>query len=218
MSRTVWRSSIALAFPCALAPADCSASQYVESNVRWVANGSAKKRSSALGICVSANSLTDWNELRSSPPATRNVGTRTFVRFAPVVTFMTPIAMPMTACTRRSGPNPQVVLPPAAASAVTVPREWPMTPARAGSTRFPNQPARASRMWLMSLTRSCMLRARSGRAHGEGRPSLQGMRSGELAGVNPLTKSIRTSSWVLLTWYGAATTKPAPAIRSSMCA
>src|SRR5436309_1677363 len=83
--------------------------------------------------------------------------------------------MPMTAFTRGSLRTPgqhtgacpsggaqfnaalQEALPPAAVSAVTVPRECPMTPARDTSTRSPNQPGSLLRTKVMSLTRSAML-------------------------------------------------------------
>ena len=67
-------------------------------------------------------------------------------------------------------------LPPAAASALRVPRECPSTPARAVSTRGPNQPPSALSTLERSLTRSAMLKGTSCREHGPARPSLQGMR------------------------------------------
>ena len=49
----------------------------------------------------------------------------------------------MIACTRGSGATLHTVLPPAAVSAVSVPREWPKTPACAASTRFRSHPGSA---------------------------------------------------------------------------
>ena len=86
-------------------------------------------------------------------------------------------------------------------------------PARAVSTRVPNQPPSALSTLERSLTRSAMLNGTSSREHGLGRPSLQG------SGVTParvLKKSIRVSSWVLLVCDGAATTNPPAAISSSV--
>ena len=76
-----------------------------------------------------------------------------------------PIAMPMIAFTRVIGAsgNPQVPLPPAAASAVTVPRECPSTPTWEASACLPSQAGSWLMMALMSLTRSCMLKRQVGR-------------------------------------------------------
>ena len=90
------------------------------------------------------------------------------------------MAKPMIAFTRESGSIPQPVLPPAAVSAVTVPRECPRTPAREASTRSPNQPGSAFSTCLMSLTRSRMLCGTAFgtfvREHGGAIPSLHGNR------------------------------------------
>ena len=86
-------------------------------------------------------------------------------------------------------------VPPAAASAVTVPRECPITPARGTSTRSPNHAGSSSRTFEMSRTRSAMLNGTLGLAQGPGRASLH-VNSWRPACA--LMKSIRTSSCVLL--------------------
>ena len=67
----------------------------------------------------------------------------------------------------------------------------------------------------MSLTRSVMLKGTAVLEQGPGRPSLHGI-SWDPALV--VMWSIRTSSCVLFTWYGAATTNPAAAISSKVYA
>ena len=67
------------------------------------------------------------------------------------------MAIPMIAFTLGSGGKPHNELPPAAASAVTVPREWPIMPMRDTSTRFPNQVVSESITALTSWMRFFML-------------------------------------------------------------
>ena len=76
---------------------------------------------SSLETSSKAASLTACGEVRSSAPATSSAGTLTSLTSAPKVMAGAPMAMPMIAFTRGSGPKPHWVLPPAAASAVTLP-------------------------------------------------------------------------------------------------
>jgi hypothetical protein len=136
-----------------------------------------------------------------------------FASETPLVTACVPSAMPIAAWKRGSRVMPQVVLPPVAVNAVSVPREWPNSPARVTSAELPNQPGTADNTAETSRTRSTMLVGTGSRWHGGASPSLHGT-----GGDAPcaLAKSIRTSSCWFAVWPGATTTNPALAICSSV--